>query len=82
MTFTARMRDDLAKDGMSVPASRTFSDYDTLDDDLYITAQELEGAVQGDDPADPDDHPFCYVQLKDGRSLYFISVDLDFEVTT
>ena len=81
MTFTARMRDDLAQDGMSVPASRTFSDYDTLDDDLYITAQELEGAVQGDDPADLDDHPFCYVQLKDGRSLYFISVDLDFEVT-
>ena len=76
-----RMRDDLAKEGMSVPASRTFSNYDTLDDDLYITAQELEGAVQGDDPADPDDHPFCYVQLKDGRSLYFISVDLDFEVT-
>lgn len=76
-----RMRDDLAKEGLSVPASRTFSNYDTLDDDLYITAQELEGAVQGDDPADPDDHPFCYVQLKDGRSLYFISVDLDFEVT-
>ena len=75
MTFTARMRDDLAQDGMSVPASRTFSNYDTLDDDLYITAQELEGAVQGDDPADPDDHPFCYVQLKDGRSLYFIKDD-------
>jgi hypothetical protein len=78
---TIRMRDDLAKAGYAIPASRTFSDYDTLDDDLYITAKELEGAVQGDDPADPDDHPFCYVKLKDGRSLYFISVDLDFEET-
>lgn len=78
---TIRMRDDLAKAGYAIPASRTFSNYDTLDDDLYITAKELEGAVQGDDPADPDDHPFCYVQLKDGRSLYFISVDLDFEET-
>lgn len=81
MTFTARMRDDLAEEGLSVPASRTFSNYDTLDDDLYISAQELEGAIQGDDPADPDDHPFCYLQLKDGRSLYFISADLDFEET-
>ncbi len=78
---TIRMRDDLAKAGYAIPASRTFSNYDTLDDDLYITAKELEGAVQGNDPADPDDHPFCYVQLKDGRSLYFISVDLDFEET-
>ena len=75
------MRWDLAEEGLSVPASRTFSDYDTLDDDLYITAEELEGATLGDDPADPDDHAFCYVQLKDGRSLYFISVDLDFEYT-
>jgi hypothetical protein len=81
MTFTVRMRADLAEENMAIPASRTFSNYDTLDDDLYITAEELEGAVQGDDPADPDDHPFCYVQLKDGRSLYFISVDLDFEET-
>ena len=73
-----QMRRDLAKEGLSVPASRTFSNYDTLDDDLYISAEELEGAVQGDDPADPDDHAFCYVQLRDGRSLYFMGVDLDF----
>ena len=79
MKVNIRMRDDLAEEGLSVPASTTFSDYDTLDDDLYITAEELDGATQGNDPADPDDHAFCYVQLKDGRSLYFISVDLDFE---
>jgi len=79
MKTNITMREDLAEEGLSVPASRTFSDYDTLDDDLYITAEELEGATLGDDPADPDDHAFCYVQLKDGRSLYFISVDLDFD---
>lgn len=79
--YTARMRNDLIKQGLSIPASRTFKDYDTLVDSLYITAEELEGATQGNDPADPDDHPFCYVQLKDGRALYFISTDLDFEVT-
>jgi len=73
------MRADLIEEGLAVPASTTFSNYDTLDDDIFITAEELEGATYGDDPAHPDDHPFCYVELKDGRSLYFMSVDLDFE---
>ena len=73
------MRADLAEEGLAVPASTTFSNYDTLDDDIFVTAEELEGATYGDDPAHPDDHPFCYVELKDGRSLYFMSVDLDFE---
>jgi len=79
MKTNITMRWDLAEEGLSVPASRTFSDYDTLDDDIYITAEELEGATQGNDPADPDDHAFWYVELKDGRSLYFIGADLDFE---
>jgi len=78
MNCIIRMRHDLAQEGYSVPASRTFSNYDTLDDDLYISAEELEGATYADDPADPDDHPFCYLQLRDGRSLYFIGADLDF----
>lgn len=73
------MRADLAEDGLSVPASKSFKDYDTQVDVTYITAEELEGATQGDDPADTDDHPFAYVELKDGRSFYFISADLDFD---
>lgn len=73
-----RMRDDLAIEGLSVPASKTFKDYDTMVDVVYIAAEELEGAVYGNDQAHPDDHPFCYVQLKDKRSLYFVSADLDF----
>ena len=79
MQTTISMRADLAEEGLSVPASRTFSNYDTLDDDLYISAEELDGATFADDPADSDDHAFCYVQLKDGRCLYFISIDLDFD---
>jgi len=73
-----RMRDDLAEEGLAVPASKSFKDYDTQVDVVYIGAEELQGATYGDDPAHPDDHPFCYVELKDGRSLYFIGVDLDF----
>jgi len=74
-----RMRDDLAEQGLAIPASRTFESYDTMVDVTYIEAEELEGADYGKDPANPDDHPFCYVQLKDGRSFYFVGVDLDFE---
>lgn len=74
-----RMRDDLAEEGLAVPASATFEKYDRLGDIVYITAKELEGAELGDDPHDPDDHPFCYLKLKDGRSLYFVGVDLDFD---
>lgn len=76
-----RMRDDLAEEGLSVPASKTFKKYDTQVGVVYINAEELEGAVIGNDMADPDEHAFCYVKLKDGRALYFLSVDLDFEVT-
>lgn len=78
MNESIRMRDDLALDGLAVPASRTFTEYDTMVDVVYITAEELDGATYGDDPAHPDDHPFQYVELKDRRSLYFVSVDLDF----
>jgi hypothetical protein len=74
-----RMRDDLAEDGLAIPASRTFEKYDTQVDVVYVNAEDLVGAVIGKDNAHPDNHAFCYVQLKDGRALYFLSVDLDFE---
>lgn len=73
-----RMRDDLAKMGLLIPASKTFEGYDNMVEDIFVSAEELKGAVIGDDPADPDDHAFCYVKLKDGRCLYFLGVDLDF----
>lgn len=79
MNYIIRMRDDLAEEGLSVPACKTFTDYDTMVDVEYISAEELQDARVGDDPADPDDHAFWYIQLKDGRSFYFLSVDLDFD---
>jgi hypothetical protein len=75
-----RMRSDLAEEGMSVPAGKSFESYDTLVDVIYLTADDLEDAVQGNDPADTDDHPYCYVKLRDGRCFYMVSADLDFPV--
>jgi hypothetical protein len=75
-----RMRTDLAEEGMSVPAGKSFESYDTLVDVIYLTADDLEDAVQGNDPADTDDHPYCYVKLRDGRCFYMVSADLDFPV--
>jgi hypothetical protein len=75
-----RMRSDLAEEGMSIPAGKSFEDYDTLVDVIYLTADDLEDAVQGNDPADTDDHPYCYVKLRDGRCFYMVSADLDFPV--
>jgi hypothetical protein len=74
------MRTDLAEEGMSVPAGKSFESYDTLVDVIYLTADDLEDAVQGNDPADTDDHPYCYVKLRDGRCFYMVSADLDFPV--
>ena len=76
---TIRMREDLIKEGLSVPASFTFENYDTMVHPTFVTAEELEGAESGDDPRKLDEHAFCYVQLRDGRSMYFLSVDLDFK---
>lgn len=76
---TRRMREDLIKEELAVPASFTFENYDTMIHPVFVTAEELEGATQGDDPRGQDEHAFCYVQLKDGRSMYFLSIDLDFK---
>jgi hypothetical protein len=75
-----RMRSDLAEEGMSVPAGKSFESYDTLVDVIYLSADDLEDAVQGNDPVDTDTHPYCYVKLRDGRCFYMVSADLDFLV--
>ena len=76
---TIRMREDLIEQELAVPASFMFENYDTMIHPTFVTAEELEGATQGDDPRKSDEHAFCFVQLKDGRSMYFLSVDLDFK---
>lgn len=72
-----RMRDDLAQDGILIPAGARWENYDDLLDVVYLSAEDLEGAVEYDTGEDPDSHAFCPVKLKDGRVFYMIGVDLD-----
>jgi hypothetical protein len=75
-----RMRDDLAKEGYSVPASFTFSNYDTQDDPImYLTAKDLEGATEFCNGVDSDSHPFIVVKLANGEVVYMVGADLDWE---
>ena len=74
-----RMRDDLAEEEYTIPASYTFSDYDTQDEPIiYLSATDLKGAEQYDNGIDHDSHPFEVLKLKDGRVFYLMSIDLDY----
>ena len=74
-----RMRDDLAEEEYTIPASHTFSNYDTQDEPIiYLSATDLDGAEQYDNGIDPDSHPFEVLKLKDGRVFYLMSIDLDY----
>jgi hypothetical protein len=72
-----RMRKDLAKEGISIPAGLSYKDYDDLQEIIYLSAEDMDGAVEYDTGEDPDSHAFCPVKLKDGRIVYMIGVDLD-----
>jgi len=72
-----RMRDDLAQDDILIPAGARWENYDDLLDVVYLSAEDLEGAVEHDTGEDPDSHAFCPVKLRDGRVFYMIGVDLD-----
>ena len=74
-----RMRDDLAKLGMTVPAGLSFLNYDDLQEITYLNSTELDGAVEIDTGDDPDSHPFFPIKLRDGRVFYMIGIDLDWE---
>jgi hypothetical protein len=72
-----RMRKDLAKEGITIPAGKSWKDYDDLVDVIYLSAEDLEGAVEYVTGEDPDSHAFCPVKLRDGQVVYMIGVDLD-----
>jgi hypothetical protein len=74
-----RMRDDLAEQGMSVPAGLSYKDYDDLQEVIYLSAKDMEGAIGYDTGEDPDSHAYCPVKLADGRVFYMIGADLDWE---
>ena len=78
-----RMRDDLAEDGLAIPAFDDVNDYEQCVGNHYIGAEELIGAeLEGNtDNCDDPRYNYTRLRLKDNRLLYFIGVDLDFEET-
>ena len=79
-----RMRDDLAEDGLAIPAFDDVLEYEQCIGNHYIGAEELIGAELEGNTENCDDPRYNYTRLriKDNRLLYFIGVDLDFEETT
>ena len=79
-----RMRDDLAEDGLAIPAFDDVLEYEQCVGNHYIGAEELIGAELEGNTENCDDPRYNYtrLRLKDNRLLYFIGVDLDFEETT
>jgi hypothetical protein len=72
-----RMRDDLAEEGILIPAGKSYKGYDDLQQVIYLSSEDMDGAMEYDTGEDPDSHAFCPVKLKDGRWFYFIGADLD-----
>lgn len=72
-----RMRKDLEEEGILIPAGARWENYDDLLDVVYLSAEDLEGAIEWDTGEDPDSHAFCPVKLRDGRVYYMIGVDLE-----
>jgi hypothetical protein len=78
------MRDDLAEDGLAIPAFDDVLEYEQYVGSHYIGAEELIGAELEGNTENCDDPRYNYtrLRLKDNRLLYFVGVDLDFEETT
>ena len=81
--INATMRDDLAKDGLAIPAFDDVLKHEHYVGEHYIGANELIGAKLEGNTKNCDDPRYNYtrLRLKDKRLLYFIGVDLDFQVT-
>ena len=75
-----RLRDDLAEDGLGVPAF----DYVTAPDNghgrTYLFKEDLVGAIALRDVEDEDkpEYNFEHIKLLDGRVFYILSIDLDY----
>lgn len=78
----AKMRDDLAMDGLAIPAFDDVLEHEHYVGEHYIGAKELIGAKLEGNTENCNDPRYNYtrLRLKDKRLLYFIGVDLDFEV--
>ena len=73
--MTVRMRSDLVEMEMLIPVFIDVSD----DECIYLTAEEVEGAVLLNDNDDDniDEYYYEHIQLKDGRMVYAIGIDLE-----
>ena len=79
MTSTAvRMRDDLARDDVEVPAWTNLDAPAT-----YLKAADLRGARFLPDLCDENSVEYNYnrIELADGRIFFMVGVDLDFGET-
>lgn len=77
-----RMRDDLARQGYLVPAFDRISSSGG-EGNTYLSADELRDAVfvgDNDDDTKPE-YNYDHLELKDGRKLYLITADLDYDNT-
>jgi len=72
-----KMRKDLAREGILIPAGKSWSNYDDLEDVMHLSEEDLEGAYEYDTGEDPDSHAFCPVKLKNGEVVYLIGADLE-----
>jgi len=77
----ARMRTDLAEEGLAIPAFDDVVAYEHYVGHHYIGAEELVGAKLEGNTENCDDPRYNYtrLRLRDNRLLYFVGVDLDFE---
>jgi len=74
------MRNDLAKDGLAIPAFEDVLENERYFGEHYIGANELIGAKLEGNTENCDDPKYNYTRLRlaDNRLLYFVGVDLDF----
>ena len=69
------MRADLVEDGFMIPAY-----FDVADDKvIYLTADEVAGAVMIDDNSDDTrpEYNYEHILLNDGRMVYVYGIDLE-----
>lgn len=79
-----RMRDDLAKEEILIPAYDDVVEPDTGVGRTFLDAEDLVGAVlMGDNNDDTKPHyTFEHIKLKDRRQYWVHGIDLDYEEKT
>ena len=79
--MNVRMRDDLALDGLKVPAFAYIDSREGGMEATYLSADELVGAKCLPDLCDDTSLEYSYnrIGLRDGRIFFMVGVDLDWD---